>query len=1610
MTDEEILVLIEQTPSEQWTVDQIETVRQRLTTSSTLRRAMSERLRFDDVLSVTFDAEHLRPEKIVAAAASLLPKAKKPTRRRWSWGIALGLVVAISAVTWKWWPDDSFRLSGIFAPGETTPAARGNAADAEYDTGKRSHDSAIADGKSPGDPTVAARTNEPPKATEPDDVPASSVVAVATDTPRPAAELEPWAAARRLGGPPRPFETVAFFDVGDAPLTPRRDELRRWLLGLPGIRLDVQERDINGRRCATFDGVGRLAAPWPDDAMLRMALRDANKLRIYLWHGARGVMLHYHEDRRFAWAAYVVGRDDREPKPESYALAATDDQRGFRTSQDGQATFDIYWRDGAIVLARGGIQLLAAPLDAPPEEVIFDGRACFLGLTMTRASDLPPPSVLPPPTIVEPTPAQLKWQATTPTDSQFTLTNDGQVELSSTKSNAPAQAFTAALPSSNPKSLYEIVCRIDAATPGASVFVADDAGNHAEVLRFMRENANSALGVWVVNSNDGRRDANENLDNGPAPLVGAAAWIRIVCGGGAMRAWLSPDGVHWASPWRLRGGGAPRRFGISLWPGESPRRIVVGQLAWRELTGLSALAPTDLIATAATKSNEDQSENQFDQWRQRVNRQRPPQADEDEWQRAAAVAALIAGANGELGRDLVTYLIEESPRVDLSLDVRASALNDLSLLCDTWDDPRRARQALDFYASLASQPHGEPLERPYSALAATIAASPIVTSEPIPPDVDALARLEILRLVDAGRWAELDQLCRVVRFREDRPGRERRNDQRRDGSLVDWAQTQARHHVPGVAGEPPPITQPLWRDILVEQFDTDAFNVLAEFQAAIEGQAFRDAAETIAMAGGKLVESTDTLGVLPDDKQQGLYVSLRVAVEQAMRDHAGLESAMQERFGPTARLRVQRAIADENLSAIEAATLQYHGTVAAAEAHIWLGNRALSAGEFSRAAGHFREAAESADANIAAEARHRLRLSAALAGRAAGEAASAAVEIGERRLAAGEFERIVAQMIARSADALVESDATKVKNRPQVAAADFAVQKRGEFRLGPFGRPRTGGDDGNERFAVDWFARSASLSAFDDVVLINGRTTAAAFDTQTGLRRWEATLRGPPADANSWPLCCASPLAVGDRVFLRWQAKNGPVLVCLDKADGRIVWQSHLGDDHLVVGDPFYAQDELFALVVRPDALQQYWQLSLVDFDTASGQPIRTRPLVRLNDAWRELSVCQATVSRDRLFVSLGGVVLCADLSGQVHWVRTLPHVPPNVDRWSYVQMHDPPIVADDRVFVATPTVRRVVCLDAASGRLVWQRGEVDLVQLVALAGDRLVIRNSNGLVGLNASDGTPQWRYDVEGQCEVLLGGDSHATLVVAEETSRVRRRRPASGPAPIWASPTLAWIDPATGEVRGTWANRDWSVRGGQFGPVAVSSQGRIWGLRGENGRAETRDVVELFPPGVAVPPATATEPTPPPTATAASGELQKAADKTLAGWTVDSGAVDPAGALVKHLESDDTVLAIADRSRAVVFSQQVTLPAQSKGRLRIKAGYAAGERWTIHVAAGERTLLDATIGATADGNDEPGWQRFELELEPIAGQATTLTVTASSPDEKPRQTLWKRLQVNP
>src|SRR5204862_1570421 len=119
----------------------------------------------------------------------------------------------------------------------------------------------------------------------------------------------------------------------------------------------------------------------------------------------------------------------------------------------------------------------------------------------------------------------------------------------------------------------------------------------------------------------------------------------------------------------------------------------------------------------------------------------------------------------------------------------------------------------------------------------------------------------------------------------------------------------------------------------------------------------------------------------PDSRDARLLVSFPQAVSGSMRDYPALRRTMVEQYAKLGRLRVQQSIAESNMVNVRAATVQFFGTEAAAEAHLWLGDRALALGDFGRALGEFDAGARSAVPGQMESLAARMRLAGALLGR-----------------------------------------------------------------------------------------------------------------------------------------------------------------------------------------------------------------------------------------------------------------------------------------------------------------------------------------------------------------------------------------------------------------------------------------------------------------------------------------------------------------------------------------------------------------------------------------------------------------------------------------------------
>ena len=128
-------------------------------------------------------------------------------------------------------------------------------------------------------------------------------------------------------------------------------------------------------------------------------------------------------------------------------------------------------------------------------------------------------------------------------------------------------------------------------------------------------------------------------------------------------------------------------------------------------------------------------------------------------------------------------------------------------------------------------------------------------------------------------------------------------------------------------------------------------------------------------------------------------------------EHAPLREAMQKDFGPLGALRFKKAAAQGNEAAVAAVALQFYGTTAARDAHLWLGDRKLASGCFAEALGHYDQAAAMREEPFTGGALARQQLAAAMLGRDTKTKLDGdSIEIGASRLSLSQYQALVDQL------------------------------------------------------------------------------------------------------------------------------------------------------------------------------------------------------------------------------------------------------------------------------------------------------------------------------------------------------------------------------------------------------------------------------------------------------------------------------------------------------------------------------------------------------------------------------------------------------------------------
>lgn len=1388
----------------------------------------------------------------------------------------------------------------------------------------------------------------------------------------------PWSAALVAEGEPPAFEDICFLPFDTAKSLPQAEDLHQWFDVIAGQPQGIFETKTRQGQTAGIEGIVRLKAPWLPDTALKVALEDYNRLQIHFFRGDTGVTLVYHEDDLFRWAAYATKRQPRSVTPSEWTLVATDQHRNRRTFPKNHDHYELRYINTEMVLSRGDVVLLRAPISGPPDDVYFQGKAAFHGISLIRSRGFPAGvESIPVGQVIRP--VEMTWVRQLDERATSDLQPDGGIELSVSDRPKKRSWIAAPLPRDKPA---ELILEIDHAAPGAGLYLGNGKDGPRYVLRYATDRRSKQLCLLVRHDDDLDEHEFRALTEFPLPVVQPHHWIRLVFGAGQLRWWVSSDGKHWAEPVEPIRNLPPdlTHIGLHCVSRHGPVRIALQKLEVRELAGFALLAPTELREQAVSRATLPS----IGAWLSDVTELTPAGADSNAWRRACAIKTLAAGTSRQLGNDLLLLLLDDSFTKRLALEQQLRILEEAALLLDVWDDAGALQKLRDRFFEAGRSAWLQEGTPPFSAIRHALMTVPLATRHAIEVATDEILRLEILQWVQARDWTQLARLVGDLRFFQ----------LQSKTPLTDWADSLAIRKMPASAVATTALTKQKdeWRDLLVEELNKDVYNALAELRIEMSGAGRDDAARVIAGLDPQWDQ-----GVSPHWQDEQLLISLPAAIRDVLQGDPGLREVLSTQYGEVARFRLRQAIDQLDFESISRLAWQFAPTEAAVDAQIWLGDRALASGLFSQAYAHYRVAERSTSPSFTASLAPKIRLAEVLSGQTPGVPLSGTAVIGTVRYSADEFEKLVKEISARQASEnsrRVLAAGTSSRSVPTPPPAAYQVHRRARL-------DGLVGNDPNREFArdttrwqLDWVDRQLGVVVENQWMYVCNRFQVAAYDLQAKQRMWQT--QQPPGQiqfAQESPFIASRPLLSADRIWVRLFYGSGATLACVDRTNGQFVWTTTPSPNEALISDPFLLGHELSCFkLVRTE--QQEGIVRLVSFDTRTGYARHEQDVVRLRDWWHRRRSCEFAVLNDGIAVQFGGVVVRLDADGRVLWMRRQMTLPPDEDPQWARQWFQPPFVVGDRLLVFQPGGISLECLHADTGNVVWSKVAVDFERLAGIVNDQVIAQTNRGLTALDLADGRIRWTLELEGLTAGVTSSDRGDLLAVQRLPTDANRSR---------FRPRLIWIDPVKGEIRGSSALPDLEEADPRVGPLVVD-QDRLWTFWGKGQSDPTRDVVELIPSGAAETfvASHATDAW----ARHIDPRLAAAAATLSPSWHLLHGEFGDVSGLIPEIHGEKNVLGVRYRnSGPVVLGREIAFPSRGNAQLRMRFGNEPGHKWKLEVRFHGEIIWSQQI--TAESHPQP-WKDFSVNLSQLAGREGWLTVRASLIQGGDAPVYWKSLEL--
>ncbi|NQV23454.1 MAG: PQQ-binding-like beta-propeller repeat protein [Rhodopirellula sp.] len=1491
----------------------------------------------------------------------------------------------------------------------------------------------------------------------------------------------PWTDALSLETPARRFEEVAWQIPGtEHPDQFSPTEFQQWFSRLPGKPFQVGEENVSNRIFSNFSGIARLNGPLSEATVLRVGIYDTERCSLTMWSGNQGVELRYYRHRNpNVWGVYSVSRAGREGEdalPRVGRFLTSDCGRWHRSNF---GIFDLRWDNGYLRMIRGDVVLLTVPLDDPPDEMILDGKLKLREVRMFRSDPLPEYVIQrsegrPVQNILATSkPADLEWSTTDVPDGNFSMDKaSGQVRLA-TKSNSEKRALAFV---NVPKAgLSEVIFRMGSFDPGTGVYFGRPDGEQIFRISCVWDTAASKPALWFQSAGQHEVERRFDSEGYVVPWTGRDQWIRVVAGYGITTVQMSSDGRHWG--WIIDN---PSRtdwehletIGLFTEP-KGDRQVQLSSISVNEFPALASVADPKLVAQIMVSDFGLLNVLDEGAWFQKMTRLQPAGVSFGDWRRACAVATLRARPRAPLGIFLLNGLLadgafsEEAGR--MSEDDRGwNLLNEASQLVSTLDS-NRAVQFQQLYHELARRRvidnneqgratrDGAEADSGPSGSVVRDTASRLLSSPMLMPQASALtaqgaAGLEVIGLLQSGRYDDTRQLIDEIIFWNSHahPSRDWWSQVDPLYPSLAWAELQSHAGLDTETQTARLALPRRWKTVLTPErhplaqpVSKEAYNVMAEFQAAVNGEAFQDACQVISSAG-----SAHLIGLLPDSLDDQLLVSFPNAVAMAMDRHPQLRQQMNERFGAIGSLRVRQAIENGDYRQVEAATIQFFGTPAAAESDLWLGDRAMSSGQFAQARSYFERAISGFHRNSqietseAASAKSRLQFVNALLGETHQQASvndeSRSVSFGSQQLSPQQFASLLTEV----------SESQTRQSSAGTSLSHLSAASDGRFDSPQIPQPVSHRIENRGRYEgdlgehvgrsvppdTDWVSRQLAWTIVGDRVFLNNRFQITCLDLTNGSQKWNQQLGGDHGSAHHWPMLAMRPLVSGDLVFCRRLTKSGTELVCCQMADGTIRWKQQF--EQVLVSDPFLLRGHLQVLSTDQSSVGPT-VLNLLTVHRETGNILSTAPILKLFDAWQNsLLVCQVAVQDANVFVSTAGAVACCNAQGQTLWVRRQEWTPTNLDtRYRYARSWSAPVIIGNQLIVGQPESSTIDSLNLQTGRLLWQHVEPELRRVISHDDKTMLVETRDGLKSISIETGQTLWLYAAADLLDgVAVGPLNHTAGKSSENHEQLVpsfilaiRHVPFQDGRSNTTIPTLVWIDARTGREIARQRLSSLADRESRVGPLLITKD-RFFAFSGKDRKEGKRDIIELVPepaqrlsspidqellaawsPEFLV----STFPDnflarPNLTATLIQRDSRNGIDELCPGWLLIAPAQP--GGMGKHDDhrGQKSVLelrlqpvrfaaeeqqAFADTPiNAIRLVRDVFVPASGDQNFRFRAGNNSGQSWNLIVDVNGQQIHSTVI---SDETAPSGWAAIQTSLQRWAGSHVRVVITCSLAD---------------